>query len=296
MNKVPKGIIPAVITPVDENGDILFSMLEKQVGYLSEAGVDGLFVCGGTGEGAYLSIQEKEEIFKTIKHVVGKRQFLCAACINPSTRGTIQEIKTIQKYQPDYIVAVSPFYIGMSQTDIIDHYRKVAAISDVPVIVYNIPSCTHNPITFNTVKILSDIPNIVAVKDSSGDFCSFSRGLFGQRTSSFTWIQGEDYLCGPSFLAGADGVVSGLSNARVEPYVTMYTAAKAQDWESVKACQKRINDLYEIIQCAGNGIASIKAAAALSDRSTKWMRQASQSLSDGKIKEIADILRRFDEK
>ncbi|MDD3671646.1 MAG: dihydrodipicolinate synthase family protein [Sphaerochaetaceae bacterium] len=290
----PTGIIPAVITPFDEHNRIRFDLLEKQSNYLSDANVNGFFVCGGTGEGAYLTTAEKIEVFRVIKQTVKKQQFLCFACINPSTMDTIREIKQIEGYQPDYVVVVAPFYLVMNQSDIIAHYKEIANNSQIPIIAYNIPSSTHNPILYDTMQILSEIPNIVAIKDSSGDFCSFSRGLLERRNSDFSWIQGEDYLCGPSFLTGADGAVSGLSNVRIEPYVKMFEAVKNKNWELVKDCQKSINRLYEIIRYGGNGIASIKAATMISGRSTGWMRHTSQTILKEKVNEIAKILEQFD--
>jgi len=89
-----KGVIPAIITPMDEWGKVNFNLLEKQAAYLSEAGVDGFFICGTTAEGAYLDSEEKGEIFKVVRRVTQGRQFLCAAFIRPSTIEVLKEMTT----------------------------------------------------------------------------------------------------------------------------------------------------------------------------------------------------------
>ena len=92
--------------------------------------------------------------------------------------------------------------------------------------------------------------------------------------------KGEDYLDGPSFMAGCDGIATGLGNARIEPYIEMYRAARDGDWQALKACQARINQLYAIIRLCGNPIAAANAAAELAGRGSRWLRQITQSLSD----------------
>jgi len=95
-------------------------------------------------------------------------------------------------------------------------------------------------------------------------------------------------------MIGCDGIVTGLGNARIEPYVRMYEAAERGDWKTIRNCQGRINTLYGIIRLCGNSIAAAKAAAELSGRGSRWMRQKTQSLTDAQMKETAKILEAFD--
>ncbi|MFV0353249.1 MAG: dihydrodipicolinate synthase family protein [Oscillospiraceae bacterium] len=289
------GIVPAIVTPMNENGDINFSLLEKQAQYLKDVGVHGIFACGGTGEGAYLSIEEKKDVYNCVRSVVGKDLFICLAVINSNTRAVLKDMDYLSGCDADYIVSTTPYYHGADQSVIKDHYRQVAAHSSAPVIVYNIPSATSNPIDIDTVTELSQLDNIAGVKDSSGDFCQFSRGLFGQRSADFSWIQGEDYLCAPSFLCGANGAVSGLSNAKAEPYVEMYNAFLANDAQKIMACQAKINVLYKIIHGSGykNGNAAIKTVCELEGRGSHWMRQSSLSFGKEQIARVAKILEEY---
>ncbi|GAI97622.1 unnamed protein product, partial [marine sediment metagenome] len=225
------GIIPALILPVNEDGKINFKLLKKQVAYLVLAGVHGLFINGTTGEGAWLTTDEKVQVFKVAREMSEGRVFLCAACLQPFTEMVINEAKIFEKYKPDYFVAVTPYYYNISQDAIIEHFKKIADCSSVPLIIYNIPQCTHNKIELSTVLELAKEENVAGIKDSSGDFISFTRGIYTPVPESFSWIQGEDYLDGSALNYGADGMVTGLGNVFIKPYVRMYKEAKKGNYQ-----------------------------------------------------------------
>ena len=289
-----EGVIPALILPVNEKGKIDFKLLEKQATYLISAGVNGLFINGTTGEGAWLTTDEKVEAFKVAKEMSEGKVFLCAACIQPSTEIVINEIKAFEKLEPDYIVAVTPYYYSVSQNVIIEHFKKIAQYSSIPLIIYNIPQCTHNKIELSTILKLAQEENIAGVKDSSGDFISFTRGVYTSVPESFSWIQGEDYLDGPAFNCGANGIVTGLGNVWIEPYIKMFQAAKARNNSRVNEIQKEINNLYELIQITGGKvIPAIKAAVTLLGRSTKWMKMLSLTLGDEDIEKVKRVIIKF---
>lgn len=286
-----EGVIPALILPVNEKGKTNFKLLEKQTTYLVSAGVNGLFINGTTGEGAWLTTDEKIEAFKVAKEMSEGKVFLCAACIQPSTEMVINEIRDFEKLEPDYIVAVTPYYYGVSQNVIIEHFKKIAQYSSIPLIIYNIPQCTHNKIELSTILKLSQEENIAGVKDSSGDFISFTRGACTSVPESFSWIQGEDYLDGPAFNCGANGIVTGLGNVWIEPYIKMYQAARARNNSRVNKMQKEIDNLYELIQVTGGKvIPAIKAAVTLLGRSTKWMKILSLTLGDEDIEKVKRVI------
>jgi len=286
-----EGVIPALILPFNENGKINFSFLEKQVQYLISAGINGLFVNGTTGEGAWLTMEEKEQVFKFVKENSKGKVFLCAACLQPTTEMAMREIKIYEKYEPDYLVAVSPYYYSVSQDVIIEHFKKIGRFSSVPLIIYNIPQCTHNKIQLSTILKLAKEKNIAGVKDSSGDFISFTRGMHTPVPENFSWIQGEDYLDGAALNCGANGMVTGLGNVWIEPYIKMYQAAKARNNSRVNEIQKEIDNLYELIQITGGKvIPAIKTAVSLLGRSNKWMKISSQTLNEQEVEKVKRII------
>ncbi|RKX91337.1 MAG: hypothetical protein DRZ90_15165, partial [Spirochaetes bacterium] len=110
MSRNLQGLIPAIITPVAEDGEPDLDLLRKQTEYLSSSGAHGFFVGGTTAEGAFLSTEQKREIFRVVKAVSKGRQFLCLAALQPSTAQVVKEMHTLGDLEPDYFVAVTPYY------------------------------------------------------------------------------------------------------------------------------------------------------------------------------------------
>lgn len=290
-HKKIKGVIPAVITPLEQDDKICAELLQKQVNYLASSGVQGFFVNGTTGEGAWLSREEKITIYKIVKDIKKTEQFLCVACIQPTTEMVLREINTFASLEPDFIVAVTPYYYKVSQNDILYHFQKIADYSPFPVIIYNIPQNTNNNIEISTILELAQLNNIAGIKDSSGNFINFSRICLNDLPERFSLIQGEDYLDAASLNIGADGIVTGLGNVYIKPYVDMYLAAQSGDFKKVIDSQRQINALYEIIQITGmKVIPAIKAATSLLGRSHKWMKIFSQTLDVQEVEKIKTIL------
>jgi len=286
-----QGVIPASILPFNENGKINFGFLEKQISYLVSSGINGLFINGTTGEGAWLTMEEKEQVFKYVKGISKDKVFLCAACLPPTTEMVINEIRIYEKYEPDYIVAVTPYYYSVSQDVILEHFKKIARFSSVPLIIYNIPQCTYNKIQLSTILKLAKEENIAGVKDSSGDFISFTRGMHAPVPENFSWIQGEDYLDGAALNCGASGMVTGLGNVFAEPYVQMYKETKMGNYQKVNEMQKKINQLYEIIQITGGKvIPAIKTGVSFMGRSSKWMKMSPLTLNDEDVKKVKRVI------
>ncbi|MFQ3620420.1 MAG: dihydrodipicolinate synthase family protein [Spirochaetales bacterium] len=293
-----EGVIPALLIPYRENGAIDFALLEKQTDYLVSKGVHGIFINGSTGESAYLSTDEKAEIVKTVVAVARKARStnpatpaLCAACIQPSTEQTLKELEVMAKLEPDYIVAVTPFYFKVDQDIILDHYRKIAKASPVPVIAYDIPSCTHNKIHLHTILKIAEIPNIHGIKDSSGDFITFCRAISTPVKEGFSWIQGDDYLDAASFHMGASGIVTGTGNVWIDPYLELFQAIRAGDSKKANECQKKINALCEVFQVVGGKvIPGIKTATYLLGRSNRWMHQRAMTLTEEEITRVRKVL------
>jgi 4-hydroxy-tetrahydrodipicolinate synthase len=287
----PGGVIPALIIPFREDGSIDYGLLEKQAAYLLSAGVHGMFINGSTAEGAYLTIEEKTQVLQRVKETLGGRIPLLAACINPSTAGTIGEFRTLEHLEPEYVVAVTPYYYRVTQEDVVDHFRILARHAPRPLVIYNIPQRTQNKIELSSIRMLSKEPNICGIKDSSGDFVSFACGVLGGDTGEFSWIQGDDRIELPSLLIGARGVVTGLGNVCIEPYVALYEAVRRGNAAEARNHQRRIHHLLNIIDAAkGKAIPAIKAACSLLGRSTKWMKNSHMTLTEAEIEAVRTAL------
>jgi 4-hydroxy-tetrahydrodipicolinate synthase len=289
------GVIPAIITPIHEDGKLHEKLLEKQASYLSKAGVHGFLVNGTTGEGPFLSREEKRRNFELVRTISGGKQFLCLGCLQPSTNLTIDEIVAFESLKPDFIVVTSPYYFKVSQKEITRHIREIARRSPFPVIVYNIPQCTFNKIEYDAMIEISSLENVVGFKDSSGDFITFSRVMFHDKRENFAWIMGEDYLHADALRVGISGIVTGLGNVWIEPYLEMYQAAQEGDFLKVRKFQEKINKLYEVIRTARDrGIPAIKAAASLLGRSGKWLKAPMLPLDEQEFSRVKEILTDLD--
>jgi len=286
-----KGVICALVTPFTHKGEIDKDGFVRQLEFMCGSGVNGFFVGGTTGEGAYLSPMEKQQLVAITKQVSERRQAVCAVCIQPSTRAALSEIEILLKAEPDYIAATPPFYYSMTPKAIVDHYIAIAKASLVPLILYDIPQHTHNPIPLEVIQELSWHDKIVGIKDSTGDFVRFSRMLALSADKSFIWMQGNDYLDAVSLIIGANAIVSGLSNVLPTPYVRLFNAHVRHDIAAVLTEQQQIQKLARIIFAAGgNDISAIKAALEYLGRCSRWLRTAALSASDKAIREVGKIL------
>lgn len=287
------GVIPAILTPLNENGNLNVPMLEKQTEYLSKSGASGFFTGGTTAEGAYLNTEMRKQILRTVKSVSAGRQFLCAALINPSTNQSVDELRILAEIGPDYFVAVTPFYGEKDQGVILEHFETLADISPVPLILYNIPGRTQSPMTVDTVLYLSKHPNIAGIKDSSGDFIFFSSGFLNTKKENFTWIIGVDLLEAAAVMFGCRCIVTGLGNVKIEHYIDLFAAAERNDYEKIRKCQIRINAYQKILQAVPPSKinAAVKAATAFFGRSTSRMVMPAMGLTQEEQLHVESILR-----
>ncbi|MDR1506166.1 MAG: dihydrodipicolinate synthase family protein [Treponema sp.] len=274
------GIIPAVITPFNDSGAFDEAAFSAMIERLSKADVNGFFIAGTTGEGPYLSTGEITQMIKLAIQRKTDNQFVCAASLRPSTGQVLEEIDAFQKAGADYLVIVPPFYYRQSNETIIAHYETIARNSSVPIIIYDIVQHTSNLVTFEVRNYLAQNKKIAGIKDSTGSFQNFSRGILEKKGNVFKWIQGDDSLYAASFMAGADAVVSGLSNIDPKPYVEMYKAVLSKEYAKVLDVQRWIFDLMEIIRVSnGKVIHSIKYAMSLMGGTREWLREKPEQLN-----------------
>ncbi len=286
-----RGVIPAIVLGNDASGAVSEEMLSRQIEYFLAAGVHGMYMNGTTGEGAVLSTEEKAEVVRIAMKVVGGKIPLYGVCLQPSTDAVIHEAKVMADLGVACIAAVPPYYYASSQDVIKKHYLKIAEESELPVMLYNIPQNTHAPVTAETIIELSRHPNIVGIKDSSGDFRNYNRILLATDSSEFACVQGEDGLDAAAFLIGSPGVVTGLGNVSIEHYLAMYRAAEAGNRAEVLEHQKTIFRIAEIIPAAGGAVLpAIKAAVELLGRGNRRMKVEAMTLSEEHVASVRRVL------
>ena len=291
MNRPPtEGVIPALLSLFDEQRRFDYDGFARHIDYLAGEGAHGVFLAGTTGEGAYLTSEERIKAIETVTRIAGDRVTIYAVVLRPGTPAVIDELQSLKGTEVSYAAAVTPFYMSVSQDEVEAHYREIADNSPLPFLLYNIPQNTANRIEVDTAIRLAQHPNIFGIKDSSGDFLAYTHGILTCK-KSFTWIQGEDRLDAPSFMLGARAIVTGLGNVDIRPYVRMFRAAQNNDWEEVKECQRRINALATIIGAAeGKVIQAIKSGTAIRGRAGHAMRVPAMDLSPTLISRVRETL------
>lgn len=171
-NVAIRGIIPPILTPMNEDESINVAELRNQVNRMIEAGCHALFPFGTNGEGYILSGEEKKLVLETVVEETNGRVPVYAGTGCISTRETIAQSKMARDIGADVLSIITPSFAAASQNELYDHYKAIAEAVDMPIVLYNIPARTGNAIAPATVGRLAQIENIVGAKDSSGNFAN----------------------------------------------------------------------------------------------------------------------------
>jgi 4-hydroxy-tetrahydrodipicolinate synthase len=201
-------LLTAMVTPFDERGDVDLREAGRLASWLVGEGNDGLVVCGTTGESPALDDDERVALFAAVKDELGSRASVIANTGGNNTRASVALTQRAEETGVDGILAVVPYYNKPTQDGMLRHFGAIAEATRLPIIVYNIPGRTGaNMLPATLLELARRHPNIVGVKESSGDFAQFST-ILRDRPAGFTFWSGDDHLFLPSLAIGGDGVVS----------------------------------------------------------------------------------------
>ncbi len=218
------GIISAMVTPFTANGEFVdFDKIGPLVQWLLDKGVAGLFPCGTTGEGPLLYPDERKEVLEEVVATAGKRALVIGHTGAMDLPTTIELTRHAQECGAKAAAVVAPYYYRYDEKALYQYYTEAAkAVPDFPVLLYNLPGCTQNPLPADLILRLAEkVDNIVGIKDSSGNMGSLTR-LLGGAPKGFNVINGSDEYGFQFFRAGGMAVVSGTSNVCPELYVSIH--------------------------------------------------------------------------
>lgn len=254
----PKGIIAAMSTPFFQDETLNEAELRHQVDRLIAAGLHGIFTLGTNGENYAMDFDEKARIMEIVIDQAAHRVpiYVGTGCV--TTKETVALTRKACELGADCASVVSPWFAENTQEGLYRHYRTVAECSDLPVLIYNMPARTGVNVHYKTMKRLAEIPNIVGVKDSSGNFDNMQRYL--EECQGISVLSGNDSLILPCLLAGGQGGISGISNVFPERMVEIYTAWEAGDLERAWKVQRSIRPLRDCM-AMGNPNSVVKRAA-----------------------------------
>lgn len=289
-----RGVIPPIVTPMDEEENINEEQLRMQVNRLIGAGVHGIFALGTNGEGYILSETEKERVLETVIEETAGRVPVYAGTGAVSTRDTIRLSQRAKAMGADILSVITPWFAAASQEELIEHYRTVARAVDMPVVLYNIPVRTGNALSPATVEKLSEVDNIVGVKDSSGNFDNMLQYIERTRDRNFAVLSGNDSLILWNLLAGGSGGIAGCANVFPKNMAAIYEAFVRGDLERAKACQDNIRAFRNCFRF-GNPNTVVKTAVAMLGYPVGKCRKPFDRISEEGLQAMEQVLLQYQE-
>ncbi len=242
------GIIPPVVTPLVKIDQLDIEAVDRIVEHLIGGGVNGLFVLGTTGEGPSLTYQIRYEMVERACDAAAKRVPVLVGVTDSSLVESIHLAEHAATSGAAAIVAAAPYYFPTNQQGLKDWFRQLASASPLPLMLYNMPGCVGIHLDLETVVELSEHPNIVGVKDSSGDLQYF-RSLCQQFSGNpdFAVFMGPEELLPEAVAAGADGGVCGGGNLLPHVYVELFEAAIRDDAAEISRLRNVVVEVFRHI-------------------------------------------------
>ena len=262
------GVVPPVVTPDTPDHQLDVVSFERSINRLIEAGVDGLFFLGSSGEVVFATDERRDQIVREAVRIVDHRVPVLVGIIDTETERVLEHGRRALALGADALVATAPFYALGGPADVEEHFRILHQELDAPLFAYDIPVCVHTKLSWKMLARLGAEGVLVGVKDSSGDDVSF-RYLVQENEKNghpLTLLTGHEIVVDGALLSGADGSVPGLANVEPEGYVRMWKAAQEGNWAEVKREQDRLNEISHIfdvttgVQGYGAGVGAFKCA------------------------------------
>ncbi|WP_373795883.1 4-hydroxy-tetrahydrodipicolinate synthase [Neisseria dentiae] len=243
-----KGSLVALITPMNADGSVNYGELRTLIDWHIENGTDGIVAVGTTGESATLPAEEHLAVVEaTVKHV-NKRVPVIAGTGANSTAEAIELSKAAERLGADYTLSVVPYYNKPSQEGIYRHFKAIAEATAIPMIIYNVPGRTVVDMNNETILRLAEIPNIVGVKEASGDIAR-ETDLINRAPEGFAVYSGDDPTGMVFMLCGGDGVISVAANVAPKLFADMCREAIAGNIPAARELNKKLIPVYDVMFC-----------------------------------------------
>ena len=247
-----KGLGIALITPFTLEGKVDYKSLRRLLDYQLANGADFLCILATTGEAPCLTKEEKEELTSFINGVVGGRIPILKYCGGNNTATVVDEIKTTDWTGIDGILSICPYYNKPSQDGLYQHFKAIAEVSPLPIVLYNVPGRTGiNMKAETTVKLAKDFSNIVAIKEASGSLEQVDE-IIKNKPDNFDVISGDDALTFSMIASGAAGVISVIGNALPKEFSRMIRLEFNGEYEPARKIHHMFTELYSLLFVDGN--------------------------------------------
>lgn len=285
-----KGVYPAMVTPLTPDEKVDKAAMRKVVRYMLDGGVDGIVVLGSTGEFPAMTEVMRQDAFETaLDEAKGKIPVLIG-CGEPGTQRTIEQVRIAGRTKADGVLVAVPYYFTMDQAAVIRHYQMVAEASTLPVVIYNFPQMTKTSFTPDTVAKLAEHPNIIGIKDSSGDFFGMQRYIEVTADADFAVLSGNPALGLSAYELGAKGGIYAGCSLFPKQCADVYKAFVRGDMETARQLQKKVSlipmmggfgpnaavvkfGLNKLGVCGPTVAAPLSLPAGQEDKILSWMRR-----------------------
>jgi len=257
-----RGSIPAIVTPMHEDGSLDLPAFRKLIDWHAEEGSNGLVVVGTSGESATLSVDEHILMVKTAVEHTAKRFPIIAGAGGNSTSEAVELAKAAKEVGADATLQVVPYYNKPTQEGMYQHFRKIAESVDLPVILYNVPGRTVADMNHDTVLRLADVPGIVGVKEATGNI-DRAANLIKYAPAHFAIYSGDDPTAIALMLLGGHGNISVTANVAPRAMSELCRAALAGDAITARKIHLSLLSLHKQMFCESNPIPAKWALAAL---------------------------------
>jgi 4-hydroxy-tetrahydrodipicolinate synthase len=258
MTSSPFGrVLTAMVTPMSPDGEVDEKGTDALVDHLLATGHDGIVVNGTTGESSTLTDDESIEMVRRVQQRAGDRATVVAGVGSNDTRHAVDMARRSADAGAEALLLVTPYYNKPTQAGVIAHCRAVADATDLPVVLYDIPSRTGIPFTTQTLITLAEHPRIAAVKDAKGDLAATTRVL---AATDLLWFSGEDALTLPLLAIGAVGTVSVVGHVAGAHYRAMVEAVDRGDLAEARRIHQSLVPVVDAIMSPSQGAIMAKAA------------------------------------
>lgn len=289
-----EGVLPAVVTPFlsDAQQSLDLEGLRSNIAALLEAGVHGIVPTGSTGESATLSFEEHERVVEAAVEAVDGRVPVLAGTGSNNTAEALRFTKSAKENGADGALLISPYYNKPNRTGLLRHFTLIADL-DIPVVLYNVPGRTGQNLAPDLVIELAAHPNIVGIKEASGNVAQVSQIIEGTLDEEFAVISGDDNLTLPILALGGAGVISVAANVEPARMVRLYEAFAAGDWNTALELHYELSPLFRALFIETNPI-PVKAAVGMRGMAAGPVRLPLAELDEAKAAVLAEVLEHYD--
>lgn len=257
---VLRGIVPPLVTPLLDRDTLDEQGTERLVEHVITGGVHGVFILGTTGEAPSLSYRLRREMIRVVCRVVNRRVPVLVGITDTAFVESVSLANVASEAGADAVVLATPYYFPAGQTELIQYVGHLVEQLPLPLVLYNMPSLTKVWFEIETLRQLAERPEIISIKDSSGDLAYFKQLIsLKELRPDWTVLMGPEHMLKPSMLLGGDGGVCGGANCFPELFSGLYRAIIAQDEAEIRSLELRVDKLQEIYAIGKYGSRFIKA-------------------------------------